>query len=475
MAATKKTTSIETTILDKDTPLAHKTGLLMELCMHGGREGQAALKRILDAAAAPHAENIYNKKCQEVSDVLKQLQEGPLRSGTFFRALPSSNGNGKVNDSDNGKVDGERKEAGVPTWLLPRVHVLLDDGMSVYPVVTDAELAKSLRCGDQVLLDAQGKAVLFRGSDAPGTGEEARLERRIDRQRVEISLRDLEKHVFHAAGKLVERLDSNEVKPGDSLLICPRRMIAFDAVPREGRLSHYRYLRKESVPDVVAERDIGAPASFIEELRNHVYMEMTQPELGRRYRLPRCRMKLLAGVSGSGKTLSSLAVWRAMYEVMDMVTGVPIEKLPPRVLHLRSASVLSKWYGESEKHLDGFFDEVEQLAAETFIAPDGNEYELPLLVIGEEADALARSRGTDSVHDRVEVTLLQRLDMTSQKLKDKLILFLFTSNVPELVDPAFSAPGRRDNRTVRSAQPACLQPGAGQTATGSAAASRRRG
>jgi SpoVK/Ycf46/Vps4 family AAA+-type ATPase len=103
------------------------------------------------------------------------------------------------------------------------------------------------------------------------------------------------------------------------------------------------------------------------------------------------------------------------------------------------SEVLSKWLGESDKQLDRFFDEVEQLAEEKFVAPDGQEYTLPVLAIGEEVDSLARSRGSDveAVYDRIQTTALQRLDTTCQKLKDRLIIFLFTTNVPHLVDPAF--------------------------------------
>src|SRR5207248_3195781 len=111
--------------------------------------------------------------------------------------------------------------------------------------------------------------------------------------------------------------------------------------PREDELSHYRFLVKEPPPEVVVERDIGAPPAFLDEITEHVRMEMLTPHLGRRYRLRQSVMKLLTGVSGSGKTLCVQALWRRMYEVMNAVTGVPIEELPPRVLRLRMAQVLS--------------------------------------------------------------------------------------------------------------------------------------
>jgi SpoVK/Ycf46/Vps4 family AAA+-type ATPase len=164
---------------------------------------------------------------------------------------------------------------------------------------------------------------------------------------------------------------------------------------------------------------------------------MEQPEIRRKYRLPRCAMVLLCGVSGSGKTFSILGLWRRLYEIMSTITGEPIEKLPPRVMRLRESQFLSKWLGDSDKNLDRFFDEAEKLAGEPFVASDGTSYQLPVLAVLEEVDGLARSRGGEAVYDRILTTALQRLDTSRQELRDKLILFVATTNVVHQVDPAF--------------------------------------
>ena len=454
MAVKRKPTSTEAMILDGDTPLDHRKQLLMHLCVDDSPQSQATVKALLESATASNGETVYKKKCRELESIKQQMLDGPLRSATFFRILTAGqNGQGQNEQSQNGNG---AAASGFPLGPLPRAHVLTEDGAAVFPTVLDSKLAESLECGDEVILDAQGKTILYRSGYSPDVGEEARFERRVDADRIEISLRDFEKCVYRASAKLVRAMDGGETKPGDLLLVSSRRWMALDGIPSEDKLSHYQYICKDPVPDVVIQRDIGAPPKFMRELQRHVTMEMTNPELGRKYRLMRCRMKLLAGVSGSGKSLSIQGMWRLMYETMSEVTGMPIEQLPPRVMRLRSSSVLSKWYSESEKLLDKFFDEVEQIAAETFIGSDGVEYDLPLLVITEEVDSLARTRGGDAVHDRVQTTLLQRLDATTQKLRDRLIIFLFTTNVPEMVDPAFL---RRAGGTVvrfdRLSQRAC--------------------
>jgi SpoVK/Ycf46/Vps4 family AAA+-type ATPase len=235
-------------------------------------------------------------------------------------------------------------------------------------------------------------------------------------------------------------------------------MIAFHALPPLDRLAHMRFLSREPVPDVTVERDIGAPPAFIGELASHVERELTNPALGQRYGLRRARMHLVTGVPGSGKTLSIQALWRRTYEIMADFAGVSIEDLPQRVLQLRSSEVLSKWVGESDRNIARFFDEVEQVAGETFETPDGRVVELPVLVICEEIDALARQRGSDAIHDRIQATLLTSLDPARGLFRDRLVLVVCTTNAPGLVDAAFrrraggtvSNFGRADRSTFRA-------------------------
>jgi hypothetical protein len=281
--------------------------------------------------------------------------------------------------------------------------------------------------------------LLYRIATTDYTGESGWFERRVGKRKIEVRLRGDERHFFRVSAELQAKLDKGEVPPGAQLIVNSRQRFAFDVVPPVDGLSHYRYLVKSGPPDVVVERDIACPPVFIEELADNVRTEMLFPERRRQFGLRRCEMLLLAGASGAGKTLSVYGTWRRLYEEMSRVTGVPIEQLPPRVLRLRMAEVLSYYLGESDKNLDRFFAEAEQLADEPFIAPDGKEYKLPVIVIMEEIEALGRARGQerDGVYDRILTTALQRLDPTRPELKDKLIVFIATTNLEQELDIAF--------------------------------------
>lgn len=399
-------------ITDKSTPEEMRVHLLKQVCSQEGEAIDKLLGRLLKKATSSNGQEDYTQRVEALDKLLRSMQEGPLRQGTFLSVIDSPG-------------------------TVTRALILFSDGSSASCVLPDEELAKKLRRGDSVWVESQGKAVL---SQQPGTeliGEEARLERRIDATRVEISQRDEARSVYHISEHLADQLEREEIAPGDNVIVCPQRRMAFSGLPKEDGLAHYRFLSRDPIPDVSVKRDIGSPPRFIADLDRHVEREMTRPELGREYRLQRSRTMLLTGVSGSGKTYSIHGFIRQIYETVSALTGVPIDELPPRVVRVRMSEVLSHWLGQSDQNLDRLFDEIDELAEQTFVAPDGSEWELPLLVVAEEIDGLARARGEDAIHDRIQTTLLQRLDSSVQKLRSELVVFLFTSNVPHLIDSAF--------------------------------------
>jgi SpoVK/Ycf46/Vps4 family AAA+-type ATPase len=150
-------------------------------------------------------------------------------------------------------------------------------------------------------------------------------------------------------------------------------------------------------------------------------------------------MALLEGPPGTGKTLSISAFTRALHEDVSAITGIPLEELPPLVMRIKVGAVLSEWLGRSDKNLDRVFDEAEQLASEELVGPDGRVWPRPVLILFEEVESLARTRGSDheAVYDRIQTTLLQRLDPGAGTLADRLLIVIGTTNVGNLVDRAF--------------------------------------
>ncbi|MEQ1841942.1 MAG: AAA family ATPase, partial [Verrucomicrobiales bacterium] len=372
------------------------------------------LDEMIAQFSSGHAKSHYEQKSAELAATLNELEAGPLRCAAFV-AL----------------------EEPVTAGSVAHALVLIDDGSSAYCAVPDSNLAASLRKGDRVLVDGRGKAVLRRASAPMSIGDEAIFERVVNEGNLEVSIQDRERCVFLPTQALEDRIRSGEVAPGDTLLVNIRQRVAFDALPKRDSLNHFQYLVKDKVPNVNTARDVGYPAEIIKSVRQMVRDELTKSEIRRRFGLRRCSMNLLLGRPGTGKSLTIEAIWREIYEIMSEITGVPIDDLPDRVFRLSPAKILSQWLGQSDQNIDRFFDEVEQLAATPWTSPDGTVHELPVIVILEEIDGLAKTRGQEGIYDRILTGMLQRLDPNRSGLKDKLVVFLGTTNEAKQVDGAF--------------------------------------
>lgn len=402
-------------LFDDSMPMEMRVEMLRSCLFSPDANAQEIITRLLTAATqgGEKSEDEFNRMTRKLSEKLEEMEQGPLRLATFLR-LAQVNG------------------------CAPRAEALLTDGSTAFSVVPDEDLAGKLRMGDNIWLEANGKAVLFRDPTPVHVGEEARLERRLPDGRVEVKLRDQARGIYYSSEFLSEQLNTQEARPGDMVIICPMRSMAFGAIPGEEGLSHFEYLVRAAAPDVVIERDIACPPKFLSAVLHRVEMDLLDPESLNRYRLRRSNMVLLWGPPGTGKTFCIDGLWNGIYALLSRMTGVPVEGLPFRVMRFRPSKILSKWLGDSDKAIDRFFDEMEELGAEVFEDPKGRKWQLPILAIFEEADGMARERGEEQVYDRIQTTLLQRLDVCAgNRLGELPVVCVFTTNTPQLVDPAF--------------------------------------
>lgn len=325
-----------------------------------------------------------------------------------------------------------------------RSHVVLETGQGAFPVVADHKLMSSLRCGDGVMVDQQGAAVLGRTSLRSDLGYTAQFIRALnDGEIVEVRREDNDGVVSLLAGALLrDKLASKQVQPHARLYVSIEQRMAFDVVPADDAVGNYRFLLRKPVPDVRLDRDFGEPHPGLFDLVRAARLEMTNPKLRRFYDLPSSSFHLWHGPSGCGKTFSFYGIWHAIYSVIAELTGDPIESLPFRVMELTQGEALSKWLGEADKNLLAFMREVERLADEPYIDTQGREWRLPVIIHMPEIDGLARKRGGDleGNHDRILSGFLDRFDPNRPELKTRHIIAIATTNVLSrgLLDDAFA-------------------------------------
>ena len=159
--------------------------------------------------------------------------------------------------------------------------------------------------------------------------------------------------------------------------------------------------------------DIGGLEHAKQELREAIEWPLKYPELFKALNIKPPKGILLYGPPGTGKTLLAKAV---------------ANEANANFISVKGPELLSKWVGESEKHVREMFRKARQVA--------------PCIIFFDEIDALAPRRGTGAdtnVTERVVSQLLTELDGL-EELKD--VVVIAATNRPDMIDPALLRPGR---------------------------------
>ncbi|MEM0203598.1 MAG: CDC48 family AAA ATPase [Archaeoglobaceae archaeon] len=159
--------------------------------------------------------------------------------------------------------------------------------------------------------------------------------------------------------------------------------------------------------------DIGGLESAKQELREAIEWPLKFPDLFRATNIKPPKGILLYGPPGTGKTLLAKAV---------------ANESNANFISVKGPELLSKWVGESEKHVREMFRKARQVA--------------PAIIFFDEIDSLAPRRGgigDSHVTERVVSQLLTELDGL-EELRD--VVVIAATNRPDLIDPALLRPGR---------------------------------
>ncbi|MDP2947534.1 MAG: CDC48 family AAA ATPase [Nanoarchaeota archaeon] len=160
--------------------------------------------------------------------------------------------------------------------------------------------------------------------------------------------------------------------------------------------------------------DIGGLDDVKEKLRELVELPLLRPDLFKAAGITPSKGILLSGESGTGKTLLAKAV---------------ATESNANFISVKGPELISKWVGESEKHIREIFKKASQVA--------------PSIIFFDEFDSISKERGS-SLNDsteRVVNQLLTELDGIEELEK---VIVIAATNRKDLIDSALLRPGRID-------------------------------
>ncbi|WP_424358502.1 CDC48 family AAA ATPase [Methanocella sp. MCL-LM] len=162
--------------------------------------------------------------------------------------------------------------------------------------------------------------------------------------------------------------------------------------------------------------DIGGLESVKMLLREAVEWPLRYADSFRRIGVEAPKGVLLYGPPGTGKTLLAKAI--ANESQANFITA-------------KGSDLLSKWYGESEKHISEVFKKARQVS--------------PAIVFLDELDALAPVRGGATGEPRVTERIVNQLLSELDGLEElRGVVVIGATNRPDIIDPALLRPGRFD-------------------------------
>ena len=161
--------------------------------------------------------------------------------------------------------------------------------------------------------------------------------------------------------------------------------------------------------------DIGGLEKAKEKLRELVELPLLRPDLFKAAGINPSKGILLHGPPGTGKTLLAKAV---------------ATEATSNFISIKGPELISKWVGESEKHVREIFKKAKQVA--------------PCIIFFDEFDSISKHRGS-SLNDSTEKVVNQLLTELDGVEELEKVIVIAATNRKDLIDPLLLRPGRIDS------------------------------
>lgn len=332
-------------------------------------------------------------------------------------------------------------EEGGQSFMSGRFISLFDDNGSTMAVVRNREDiyvgipkcdAKKYKAGQHVLYNQTMVGTFIVGSDPNyvGPAQTATVQRLIKDEAGKCAMA-LTKSETGAEPPVSSILPEGvEVNEGDRVLVSHGVVIkVLDSAPNKRQ----ELLADLSMLDLKPE-EVGALNPVYDEIVFRLKMLVEHKDWADQMGARLNCSYMFSGATGCGKTLHIRLIAKYLTDYIEQKTG----EAKSRLVLVDAARFYTMWFGETERKIAEFFDQLRELAAEPLIDKDGNKLAVPLLVVLEEAESLLRARSADNhnnVTDRAMSMLLARVSSLGSEL-DVPIMFICTSNRPDIIDAA---------------------------------------
>ena len=227
------------------------------------------------------------------------------------------------------------------------------------------------------------------------------------------------KPFYNAIISIGEQLDEEDEEKIKELEKKKQELLTKIIISREDFIYAMKMVEPSAMREVLIKKpnvkwsDVAGLEKAKEKLKELVELPLLRPELYRAAGIKPSKGILLHGPPGTGKTLLAKAV---------------ANEANANFISVKGPELISKWVGESEKHVRDIFKKANQVS--------------PSIIFFDEFDSISKARGSSCGSDSSEKVVNQLLTELDGVEELENVVVIAATNRKDLIDPALLRPGR---------------------------------